>query len=298
MSTSMKDMDGLIWLNGKLVPWREAEVHVLSHALHYASSVFEGQRIYDGRVFALQAHIERLARSASLLGFELPFSPATLMDACREVAIQNDIITGYMRPIAWRGLGKMGVSARGTEINVAIAAWRWPSYFDASSANEGIRMALAEWRRPDPATAPVFSKAAGVYMIGTLAKEAAESAGFDDALLLDWRGRVAEATGANVFFVKDDALHTPVADCFLDGITRRTVMGLARARGWTVEEREIWPAELGEFEQCFLTGSAAEVTPVRSIEPHQYAVGAITRTLIEDYAAHVRSPRAAERNVA
>ncbi len=290
MSVSMKDMDGLIWLNGKLIAWREAEVHVLSHALHYASSVFEGQRIYDGRVFALEAHIERLARSAALLGFELPFSHETLMDACREVATRNDITDGYMRPIAWRGLGKMGVSARGTEVNVAIAAWPWPTYFDASSAGEGVRMTLAGWRRPDPATAPVFSKTAGVYMIGTLAKEAAESAGFDDALLLDWRGQVSEATGANVFFVKGDALHTPVPDCFLDGITRRTVMDLARARGWTVEERVIWPSELGAFEQCFLTGSAAEVTPVRSIDTHEYAVGEISRTLIEDYAAHVRAP--------
>lgn len=291
MSARLDSMDGTIWLNGHLVAWNDAEVHVLTHALHYASSVFEGQRIYDGAVFALEAHIHRLARSAELIGFTIPYSATALMHACRDVVAHNDIAEGYMRPIAWRGVGTMGVSARDAPVNVAIAAWSWPNYFAPNP--EGIQMTIGKWRRPDPATAPVHAKAAGVYMIGTMAKEAAENAGFDDALLLDWRGRIAEATGANVFFVRDGVIHTPVADCFLDGITKQTVVELAKARQLKVVERTIEADELGTFDECFLTGSAAEVTLVGAIDDHRFAINGIGEQLRAEYLHAVRQSSAA-----
>ena len=277
------DRDGWIWFDGTLVPWREAGVHVLTHALHYASSVFEGQRAYGGTIFKLSEHSARLRKSAELLGFELPWSADEIDAACREVLEASGMADCYMRPVAWLGSEKMGVSPTGTRPHLAIAAWAWGKYYDEAKAARGIRLTLAPWRRPAPYTAPVHSKAAGLYMIAMLSKKHAEDTGFDDALMFDWRGQVAEATGANVFFVRDGALHTPVPDCFLDGITRRTVMDLARARGVEVVERAIWPDELESFEQMFLTGSAAEVTPVGSVGPWRFEVGDLTRQLARDY---------------
>jgi branched-chain amino acid aminotransferase len=277
------DRDGWIWLDGELVPWRDARIHVLTHALHYASSVFEGQRAYNGVIFKLREHSERLRKSASLLGFELPWSVEEIDAACYEVLKANGWSDAYMRPVAWRGSESMGVSPGRTKPHLAIAAWQWGKYFDPEIAKDGIRLDIAPWRRPAPYTAPSESKASGLYMICTLSKQHAENRGFHDALMLDWRGRVAEGTGANIFFVKDGALHTPVPDGFLDGITRRTVMDLARRRGVEVVERAIWPEEMEAFQQAFLTGTAAEVTPIQSIGPYRFEVGELTRQLDKDY---------------
>jgi branched-chain amino acid aminotransferase len=284
--------EGFIWFNGTFVPWGDARLHVLSHALHYASCVFEGERAYGGEIFKLNDHTERLFASAGILGFEIPYSVEEINQACREAVKVQKLNDAYVRPVAWRGSEMMGVSAQATRINVAIAVWEWPSYFDPAQRLKGIRLDMAEWRRPDPRTAPCKSKAAGLYMICTLSKHAAENKGYADALMLDYRGQVAEATGANVFFVKEGVIHTPTPDCFLDGITRRTVMGLARDRQIEVIERAIMPDELDGFEQCFITGTAAEVTPVSEVGPYRFEVGDITRTLMEDYSAQVR-PKAA-----
>jgi branched-chain amino acid aminotransferase len=277
------DRDGWIWFDGKLVPWREAEVHVLTHALHYASSVFEGQRAYGGEIFKLTEHSTRLRRSAELLGFEIPWSVEQIDEACREVLRANGLDDAYMRPLAWRGSEQMGVSAQRTKIHLAIASWPWGAYFGDEAAQRGIRLDISQWRRPAPYTAPTASKAAGLYMICTLSRHAAQAKGLDDALMFDWRGQVAEATGANAFFVKNGSIHTPTPDCFLDGITRRTVIDLARRRGVEVVERAIWPEELEGFEQFFLTGSAAEVTPVASAGPWNFEVGELTMQLRKDY---------------
>jgi branched-chain amino acid aminotransferase len=277
------DRDGWIWFDGELVPWRDARVHVLTHALHYASSVFEGQRAYNGVIFKLTEHSERLRKSARLLGFELPWSVEEIDAACNEVLKANGFTDAYMRPVAWRGSESMGVAPGATKPHLAITAWPWGKYFGEELARTGIRLEIAPWRRPAPYTAPTESKAAGLYMICTLSKQHAESNGYNDALMFDWRGRVAEATGANVFFVADGTLHTPVPDCFLDGITRRTVMDLARKRGIDVQERAIWPEELEGFEQAFLTGTAAEVTPIKSIGPWNFEVGEMTLQLQRDY---------------
>ena len=280
---SYDDRDGWIWFDGKLVPWREANVHILTHAMHYASSVFEGQRAYGGTIFKLSEHSKRLHNSARLLGFEIPWSVEKIDAACNEVLKANGLIDAYVRPIAWRGSEQMGVTARGTKPHLAIAAWEWGKYFDPAMAEKGIRLDIAPYRRPAPYTAPVHSKAAGLYMIATLSRQHAENRGYDDALMFDWRGRVAEATGANAFFVRDGTIHTPVPDCFLDGITRRTVMDLARQRGIDVVERAIWPEELESFEQMFLTGSAAEVTFVGQAGPWSFAPGDLSRQLARDY---------------
>ena len=292
-SDSFDDRDGQIWYDGKLVPWRDANLHVLTHGLHYASSVFEGERVYDGEIFKLTEHSERLANSARLLGFSLPVSVEELDRACREVVSANRIVDGYVRPVAWRGSEMMGVSAQQNAIHLAIATWAWPSYFSPEARLKGIRLQLSGWQRPDPKTAPTQSKAAGLYMICTLSKHAAERDGYDDALMLDYRGLVAEATGANVFFSRDGVLHTPVPDCFLDGITRRTVMDLARARGIEIVERQIRPEEMADFEECFLTGTAAEVTPVSEIGPYRFTPGTICQQMIADYDATVRRSAAA-----
>ena len=280
---SYDDRDGWIWLDGRLVPWREAEVHVLTHALHYASSVFEGQRAYAGEIFKLSEHSARLKKSAQLLDFEIPYGVEEIDEACREVLRANGLEDAYMRPLAWRGSEQMGVSAQKARIHLAISVWSWGAYFGEKAIERGLRLDISRWRRPAPYTAPTESKAAGLYMICTLARHQAQADGYDDALMFDWRGQVAEATGANVFFVKDGALHTPTPDCFLDGITRRTVIDLARRRGIEVVERPIWPEELEGFEQFFLTGSAAEVTPVASAGPWSFEVGELTLQLRKDY---------------
>ena len=281
--TTFDDRDGWIWFDGKLVPWREANVHVLTHGLHYASSVFEGQRAYSGVIFKLSEHSERLRKSASLLGFELPWTAAEIDAACNEVLKASGLTDAYMRPVAWLGSEKMGVSPTGTRPHLAIAAWEWGKYYDPAKFDAGIRLTIAPWRRPAPYTAPTQSKAAGLYMIAMMSRQHAEATGYDDAMMFDWRGQVAEATGANIFFVRDGSLHTPTPDCFLDGITRRTVIDLARRRGVEVTERAIWPDEMESFEQAFLTGTAAEVTPVGSIGPWTFEVGTLTRQLATDY---------------
>jgi branched-chain amino acid aminotransferase len=261
---------------------------VLTHGLHYASAVFEGERAYEGKIFRLEEHTERLFSSAKILGFEIPYTREEINHACDEEVQRKGLRDAYVRPIAWRGSEMMGVSAQHNRINVAIAAWEWPSYFKPEEKLKGIRLDLASWRRPDPATAPCKSKAAGLYMICTLSKHTAENKGYADAMMLDWRGQVAEATGANIFFTKDGVIHTPTPDCFLDGITRRTVMELARRRGFRIEERAIFPKDLSGFEECFLTGTAAEVTPVSEIAQWKFRPGAICKTLMADYEAEVR----------
>jgi len=280
---SFDDRDGWIWFDGRLVPWREAEVHVLTHALHYASAVFEGQKAYDGEIFKLSEHSARLKRSANLLGFDIPWSTDEIDAACREVLAANKLEDAYMRPLAWRGSEQMGVSAQRTKPHLAIATWPWGAYFGEEAILKGLRLDISKWRRPAPYTAPTESKASGLYMICTLARHDAQAEGYDDALMFDWRGQVAEGTGANAFFVKDGALHTPTPDCFLNGITRQTVMELARKRGIEVIERAIWPEELEGFEQFFVTGSAAEVTPVREAGPWNFEVGEMTLQLRKDY---------------
>jgi branched-chain amino acid aminotransferase len=280
---SFDDRDGSIWFDGELIPWRQAEVHILTHALHYASSVFEGQRAYGGEVFRLSDHSRRLRNSARLLGFEIPWSVEEIDQACRDVLAASGLEDAYMRPLAWRGSEQMGVSAQKSKIHLAIAVWPWPAYFGEEAILKGLRLDISKWRRPAPYTAPTDSKASGLYMICTLARHDAQAKGYDDALMFDWRGQVAEATGANAFFVRDGILHTPTPDCFLNGITRQTVMEIARERGIEVRERAIWPEELESFEQMFLTGSAAEVTPVAEAGPWRFEVGDLTLQMRQDY---------------
>ena len=290
---SFDKRDGVIWMDGKFVPWSEATVHVLTHGLHYASSVFEGERAYGGEIFKLAEHTERLLFSAKVLGFTIPYTAEEINAASRELLRRQKLTDAYLRPVAWRGSEMMGVSAQQNTIHLAIAAWEWPSYFAPEQRLKGIRLDMAEWRRPDPRTIPSKAKAAGLYMICTLSKHAAENKGYADALMLDYEGNVAEATGANVFFVKDGRIHTPEPHCFLDGITRRTVIELAKRRGYEIVERRIAPEEMTGFEECFLTGTAAEVTPVSEIGPYSFTVGEITRTLMDDYAAAVQPAKLA-----
>lgn len=285
--------DGFIWQDGDFVAWKNAKVHVLTHGLHYASAVFEGERAYGGEIFKLTEHTERLHESARILGFEIPYSVEEIDNACRELLKKQGFEDAYVRPIAWRGSELLGVSAQKNRIHLAIAIWQWPSYFSPEEKMKGIRLDIAEYCRPDPRTAPSRSKAAGLYMICTISKHAAEAKGYADALMLDWRGQVAEATGANVFFVKDGALHTPKPDCFLDGITRRTIIDLAKRRGLEVVERVIMPEELADFSECFLCGTAAEVTPVSEISKYQFTPGEITELLMKDYVNEVQPKRIA-----
>lgn len=287
MAVPFDQLDGQIWFNGEFVDWKDAKIHVLTHGLHYASAVFEGERAYGGRIFKLTEHNQRLHASAEILGFKIPYSVEELDAASVELLKRQGFSEAYVRPIAWRGSEMMGVSAQNNRINVAIAIWQWGSYFNPAEKLKGIRLDIAEYRRPDPRTAPSKSKAAGLYMICTISKHAAEAKGYADAMMLDYRGQVAEATGANIFFVKDGVIHTPTPDCFLDGITRRTVIGLAKRRGYQVVERAIMPEELSDFSGCFLTGSAAEVTPVSEIGPYRFTPGTICETLMNDYMKEV-----------
>ena len=277
------DRDGFIWMDGQMVEWRKAQVHILTHALHYASAVFEGERCYEGEIFKLTEHSERLVESAKILDFDIPYSVAEIDQACRDTVAANKLSDCYVRPLAWRGSEQMGVSARQTKIHLMVAAWNWGSYFPMEQRLKGIRITHAQYRRPDPACAPAKAKAAGLYMICTIEKHRAERAGYSDALMLDYRGRVAECTGANVFLIKDGVIHTPEPDCFLDGITRRTVIDLAKARGIEVIHRAIMPEELGSFTECLITGTAAELTPVSEIGEHHYKPGKISETLLNDY---------------
>lgn len=282
------DRDGWIWFDGDFVPWREAKTHVLTHGLHYGSSVFEGERMYGGEIFKLTAHSQRLKRSAELLDFEIPYSVAEIDAACKETCARNGLIDCYIRPVAYLGPEQLSVSSLNSKVHLAIAAWEWPSYFDPEVKKKGIALEWAKWRRPDPATAPSTAKAAGLYMICTMSKTAAEKRGFNDALMLDWRGYVAEATGANVFFVRDGVLHTPRVEHILDGITRQTVIEMAQARGVEVVVRDILPEELADFSECFLTGSAAEVTPVGQVGDHRFTPGGLSLSLMDDYGKLVR----------
>ena len=296
MGVSFENIDGVIWYDGKLVPWKDANVHVLTHGLHYASAVIEGERAYSGTIFKSRQHSERLKTSANILDFEIPFSVAEI-DAAKQLVIDaNNLPDAYVRPIAWRGSEMMGVSAQTNTIHLAVAAWTWPSYFDPAAKLKGIRMDLAEYRRPDPRTIPALAKATGPYMICTISKHRAERKGYADAMMLDWQGRVAECTGANIFFVHDGKLHTPIADCFLSGITRATVIDLAKRRGIETIERRIMPDELSGFSECFITGSAAEVTPVSEIAHWRFTPGRISEQLMADYSAEVQPKRKMEGN--
>ena len=279
---------GVIWYDGKLVPWSDANMHVLSHGLHYASCVFEGERAYGGEIYKCTEHSERLRASAEMLDFEIPYSAAEIDAAKRLVLEKNGQTDAYVRPVAWRGSEMMGVSAQHNKIHLAIATWEWPSYFDPAQRLKGLRLDLADYRRPDPATIPCKAKAAGLYMICTISKHKAERKGYADALMYDWRGLVAECTGANIFFIKDNKIHTPTPDCFLDGITRRSAIMLARKRGIEVIERHIKPEELSSFGECFITGTAAEVTPVSEIADWRFTPGNITTQLMDDYTAEVQ----------
>ena len=281
------DRDGSIWMDGAMLPWRDAKLHVLSHGLHYASGVFEGERSYNGNIFKLREHTERLLASGHILGFDIPWTAEQIDAACIEVLAANGLSDGYVRPIAWRGTEQLSVSAQQTRIHLAIACWAWPNLFGADRM-AGVRLGMAPWRRPPPECAPTNSKAAGLYMTGTLSKHAAEAAGFNDALMLDHRGKVAEAAGANIFFVKDGDLHTPKVEGFLDGITRRTVMSIARRHQVKVVERVIELDEVPRAAEVFLTGTAAEVTPVRQIADWRFTPGPVTETLLRDYEALVR----------
>lgn len=285
--TPFDDRDGTIWLDGKLVPWRDAKLHVLTHALHYASAVFEGERAYAGKIFELTKHSQRLEDSATILGFKIPYTVQQIDDACKLALADSGLRDAYVRPIAWRGSEMMGVAAQASKIHLAVAVWEWPSYFSPEAKMKGIRLQMSEWRRPDPKTIPCKAKAAGLYMICTLSKHKAEAEGFQDSMMLDYRGLVAEATGANVFFVIDGKIHTPTPDCFLNGITRQTVIGLAKKRGFELIERHIQPEEMAKASECFLTGSAAEVTPVSEIGDYRFTPAQVCKTLMEDYSTLV-----------
>jgi branched-chain amino acid aminotransferase len=283
MAVPFDQRSDLIWFDGKLVATAECKISVLTHGLHYASCVFEGERAYGGVIFEGTKHSERLKHSAEILDFEIPYSVAEIDAAKRLVLEKNNQKEAYVRPIAWRGSEQLGVSAQNNKIHLAIATWEWPSYFDPAQRLKGIRLDLAEYRRPDPKTAPCLAKAAGLYMICTVSKHRAEKRGYADAMMLDWQGRVAECTGANIFFIKDGKIHTPIADCFLAGITRATAMNLAKQNGIEVIERRIMPEELSGFSECFITGTAAEVTAVSEIANWTFTPGRITAQLMRDY---------------
>ena len=288
MAAAYDDRDGKIWMDGKLVEWRDANVHVLTHAMHYASSVFEGERCYEGKIFLNRKHTERLITSAKHLDFEIPYTVEEI-EAAKQAALDaNGLKDAYVRPVAWRGSGEdMGVAAAKNPVHLAVAVWEWGAYY-GEAKTKGAKLDIAKWKRPSPECAPSQAKAAGLYMIATLSKHAAEAKGCSDALMFDYRGYVAEATGANMFFVKDGEVHTPLPDAFLNGLTRQTVIGMLQEKGITVHERHIMPEELEGFEQCWLTGTAAEVTPVGQIGDYNFEVGALARDVAESYEKLVR----------
>ncbi len=292
MAQAFSDRDGKIWMDGKILPWREAKIHVLTHGLHYASSVFEGERAYNGRIFLEDAHSERLIRSADLIDMKMTLTPAQINQAKEEILAANGLTDAYIRPVAWRGSEQMGISAQATETHVAIACWEWPSYFSPEMREKGISLQTGKWRAPMPDTATTASKAAGLYATHTMSKHAAEQAGFTDALMLDYRGLVAECTGANFFMVVDGVIKTPIPDCFLNGLTRQTIIKMARGMGYEVMETQIKPEELAGAQEIFITGTAAEVTAVGKIDQHEYKVGPVTRALRESYEDLVRSKEA------
>jgi branched-chain amino acid aminotransferase len=286
---SYDDRDGFIWMDGALVPWRQANVHILTHALHYASSVFEGERCYSGKIFKSREHSERLLESGRLLDMHIPWTVDQIEAAKAAVLAANNLTEAYVRAVAWRGAGEdMGVASRRNPVRLAVAAWEWGAYYGEAKW-QGAKLDIARWKRPSPETIPTAAKAAGLYMICTMSKHAAEEKGCSDALFMDFRGYVAEATGANVFFVRDGEVHTPLADAFLNGITRQTIIAMLREKGITVHERHILPEELATFSECWLTGTAAEVTPVGQIGPHHFQVGQITRDVAAAYEALVRA---------
>ena len=285
---------GKIWFNGAPINWSEVKIHVLSHGLHYASCVFEGERVYDGEIFKLEEHTERLFHSASRLGFKIPYTPELLNKACKEIIAIQKVYNGYVRPVAWRGSEMMAIAAQQTKIHVAIAAWEWGSYFDPNLKLKGIKLDISKWKRPAPDTIPWDTKASGLYMICTLSKHEAEKKGFTDSLMLDYQGNIAEATGANIFFKNESGeLHTPIPDSFLNGITRRCVIDIARSKSIKIVERKIKPEEMTNFVGCFLTGTAAEVTPVSQIDKYKFTVCNVIKNLSESYQALVRKNTAA-----
>jgi len=289
MSGGYDDRDGKIWFDGNFVDWRDANVHVLTHAMHYASSVFEGERAYNGKIFKSVEHSERFKKSANLIDFEIPYTVEEIENAKYQALEKNGLSNAYVRAFAWRGAGEdMGVASSRNPVRVAVAVWSWGNYY-GDAKFKGAKLDIAKWRRPDPATAPSQAKAAGLYMIATMSKHAAEDKGCSDAMMFDYRGYVAEATGANMFFVKDGEVHTPKPDAFLNGITRQTVIDLLKKKGISVIERHIMPDELEGFEQCWLTGTAAEVTPVGQIGDYTFEVGALTKEISESYDKLVRS---------
>ena len=287
---SFDDRDGHIWVNGDMIEWRDAKLHILSHGLHYASSVFEGERFYNGNIFKLREHTDRLINSARILDFKIPYSADEIDAACLKLVEKSGVSNGYLRPIAWRGSEMMAISAQENKVNLAIAVWEWPSYFSAEAKMQGLKLQIAKWRRPSPDTMPTDSKAAGLYMICTLSKHSAERDGFNDALMLDYRGYIAESTGANIFFLMDDGkLHTPTADCFLNGITRRTAIELAQKMGLEVVERHIRPEEMANATEAFLTGTAVEITPIASIDNYKFTPSKICKQLIDAYDLEVNN---------
>ena len=289
MAGAYDDRDGLIWLDGELVPWRDANVHILSHAMHYASSVFEGERAYNGKIFKSREHSERLLKSGEMLDMPIPYTVDEIEAAKKATLKANNLTDAYVRAVAWRGAGEdMGVASSRNPVRLAIAVWEWGAYY-GDAKMKGAKLDIAKWKRPSPETIPTAAKAAGLYMICTMSKHAAEAKGCSDALFMDYRGYVAEATGANVFFVKDGEVHTPIPDAILNGITRQTVIQMLKDKGITVIERHIMPEELADFEQCWLTGTAAEVTPVGQIGEHRFEVGDITREIAESYEELVRA---------
>ncbi len=282
------DRDGQIWMDGRMVEWRDANIHILTHAMHYASSVFEGERAYNGKIFKSREHSERLRRSAKMVDFEIPWTVDEIEAAKVQVLAASGLKDAYVRAVAWRGAGEdMGVASARNPVRMAIAAWEWGAYY-GDAKMKGARLDISKWKRPSPETIPCHAKAAGLYMICTMSKHAAEAKGCSDAMMFDYRGYVAEATGANIFFVRDGEVHTPDPDCFLNGLTRQTVIGMLKERGIKVHERHIMPDELESFEQCWLTGTAAEVTPVGQIGDYNFEVGALTRDIAAGYERLVR----------